>query len=104
MADYIWKSDDEQFGVKAEPALRHENVEFDVAYVPDPRGTFRAMYRADAQTPQVHCLGAVDKSKEPGARAAVRAFAKLRAEEIKELRKEAMRRRELRQGARGRSS
>ena len=97
MANYVWTSQDGQFGSRREPELKHESVELDVVFVPEPRGSFRALYRSDAKRPIFQNIGAVDKTKEGAARAALRAFAAARSEAIKELQAEGKRRRELRQ-------
>jgi hypothetical protein len=97
MAQYIWTSEDGQFGVSHEPELRHESVEFEVVVVSEPKGLFRATYRSDSTRPIFQSLGAVDKAKEQGARAALKAFAKLRTDAIKKLQAEGKRRRALRQ-------
>jgi hypothetical protein len=97
MAEYVWTTEDGKFGVTREPELNHESVEFDVVFVPEPKGVFRATYRSDAKGPVFQNLGAVDKTREQGARAALKAFAKLRADAIKNLQAEGKRRRALRQ-------
>jgi hypothetical protein len=97
MTKYIWTSEDGQYAVRSGPALKQENVEFDLIFVPEPRGFFRAIYRCDAKVPSFHCMGQVDKSKEPGARAATKAFARAHADDIKKLQDEGKRLRALRQ-------
>lgn len=95
--NYVWTSEDGQFGSRREPELKHESVELEVVFVPEPHGSFRAIYRSDAKRPVFQNIGAVDKAKEGAARAALRAFATARTEPIKQLQAEGKRRRELRQ-------
>jgi len=103
MSTYVWTSEDGQFGVASEPELKHETVHFDAVFIPTPQGKFRATYAADGKTPIFQNIGAVDKTKEQSARAALKAFSRARAEPIKELQREALRRRKQRlEGGRGR--